>query len=935
MKELQNMEAIKNTRYDYFAFISYKRENEKWAKWLQKKLESYCLPTAIRKERPELPNKIRPVFRDKSDLSGGNLKAEIEKGLNCSKFLIVICSPHTAKSPWVSKEVQHFINQDKEEYIIPFIIGGVPNASNSEEECFPEGLRQLTGEREILGININEMGREAAAIKVIAQMFNLRFDSLWHRFEKEKKKKRIIQVFCAASLVLISLALSAYITNKNILLEKANATILIEKDKAEQANKNLKNANDSIIRSKWLIDRFNDSLKLKNLTLEELNEKLSEEKKKLLKSNNDLATRSADLLASYIDLAISQGNLSDAKQLASEYKNSLLYDCKLPITNQAEFVLRKLYNLNYNDGFTQTNNRSNVGFSHAIEVINDTLFATDGYRIIKYNTDTDKIIEQYDIKLDNHETSLKYAGVLNKKLYGLIIGDSIFAVDKLTGNISNRAKFDIPDMFRQLNDSLIVVNSILGNLKIVDSRNFLTIANTPIKCNMICPQPFDLDCDSDITKLYQVEERTLVSRDLNTGNILWSKTFDYPIDLNIVKLKGYNLVAVKNLKNSSIELWPIDLEDRNIIASFDVRNSHSGQIIQGKDLSICYLDSDGRGLYNYNQWSFLGRGLLTHHFFDETFIDDTHNQYFINEDGILIQKDKKGEKEEALISFTQGNYPTIIKVKNNVILCTAKINDELRFIILFHKDNELHAILPSSLFESIETHDWTHGYEGKINYQNKGRYLTSNIPFASWSQLSDVSKTGKLVSCALYDSELIVFNTMDNSLKHKKIPEGVNSIFITPDENSIIITTNKGLFKYSKDLSDFQKLYANQSKIFPINAVLSNNNDKLLIAFSDGTLHLVKYPSLHKIVEISKSSIIRDVGFSPNDNYIIIISSNNEVSIYNTKNLNLICSFPNSGETISAKFDNNGNNIIVNAITYGKIIPFSPINNIYESIISK
>ena len=63
-----------NKPYRYFAFISYKREDEKWAKWLQKKLESYSLPTAIRKENPNLPNKIRPIFRDQSELSGGNLR---------------------------------------------------------------------------------------------------------------------------------------------------------------------------------------------------------------------------------------------------------------------------------------------------------------------------------------------------------------------------------------------------------------------------------------------------------------------------------------------------------------------------------------------------------------------------------------------------------------------------------------------------------------------------------------------------------------------------------------------------------------------------------------------------------------------------------------------------------------------------------------------
>ena len=32
------------------------------------------------------------------------------------------------------------------------------------------------------------MGRDAAAIKVVARMFNLKFDTLWQRYEREKKR---------------------------------------------------------------------------------------------------------------------------------------------------------------------------------------------------------------------------------------------------------------------------------------------------------------------------------------------------------------------------------------------------------------------------------------------------------------------------------------------------------------------------------------------------------------------------------------------------------------------------------------------------------------------------------------------------------------------------------------------------------------------------
>lgn len=193
--------------YTYYAFISYKREDEKWAKWLHKKLESYGFPAKLRKSNPSLPSKIEPVFRDKPELSGGNLKEEIENALSESKYLIVICSLRAAQSQWVSKEVQYFIDKGRTKFIIPFIIDGKPNAIKSEEECFPKGLRLLSGEKEILGININEMGREAAVVKVIARMFGVRFDTLWQRRERMKRRRNLLYILIAIFGVLVAAAM--------------------------------------------------------------------------------------------------------------------------------------------------------------------------------------------------------------------------------------------------------------------------------------------------------------------------------------------------------------------------------------------------------------------------------------------------------------------------------------------------------------------------------------------------------------------------------------------------------------------------------------------------------------------------------------------------------------------------------------------------------
>lgn len=210
--------------YTNIAFISYKREDEKWAKWLQNKLQHYKLPTEICRQNPnmEFAKPPRHVFKDTTDLSGGVLAKSIKEGLDSSKFLIVICSPRAAKSEWVCKEVQAFIDSGREEYIIPFIIDGEPYAKNPENECFPEALKTLAGDRELLGININENGRDYAAVKVVSRLFNLKFDTLWNRFLREKRRNLLIKVLTFVLILIIGTGAVAYSSHQKLLAETAN-----------------------------------------------------------------------------------------------------------------------------------------------------------------------------------------------------------------------------------------------------------------------------------------------------------------------------------------------------------------------------------------------------------------------------------------------------------------------------------------------------------------------------------------------------------------------------------------------------------------------------------------------------------------------------------------------------------------------------------------
>ena len=196
----------------YFAFISYKREDEGWAKWFQNELENYHLPstmngrTDILKEIPKPfrppENNFRPIFRDIDELKAGNLPEQIYNALKDSLNLVVICSRKLGddeNAKWVNKEIEDFIEignkegRDNIKYIFPFIVDGIPHSGN-EQECFPRFLRELSKEQERVGGNINEGGdvgeenRERAFVKVLAGMLpdSVSFDMLWNKYDRDK-----------------------------------------------------------------------------------------------------------------------------------------------------------------------------------------------------------------------------------------------------------------------------------------------------------------------------------------------------------------------------------------------------------------------------------------------------------------------------------------------------------------------------------------------------------------------------------------------------------------------------------------------------------------------------------------------------------------------------------------------------------------------------
>ena len=189
--------------FKYFAFISYSHKDQKIARKLHKRLESYHLPSALRKSNPKLPKKLSPVFIDEADLiAKGTLWTGIKANLDRSNYIILICSPSSAKSPYVNDEIDYFIKQGRIDHIIPLIVEGVPHSGDPGTECFPPAILSLPREQELLGIDLQKFGAYEAFIRVIATLLKLDIDDFIARDAKERKRRRIIFASFAAVVLI-------------------------------------------------------------------------------------------------------------------------------------------------------------------------------------------------------------------------------------------------------------------------------------------------------------------------------------------------------------------------------------------------------------------------------------------------------------------------------------------------------------------------------------------------------------------------------------------------------------------------------------------------------------------------------------------------------------------------------------------------------------
>ena len=196
--------------FKYFAFISYNSKDTAWGKKLQKKLEHYKMPATLCSEHNWQRTPIKPVFFAPTDIQPGGLSEELQERLKATQNLIVICSPNSAKSKWVGREIEFFHNLGRTKNIHFFIVDGIPHSGDPETECFNPVIDKL-GMPEILGANIHEknsklpwLNRERAYVQLVSKLLGVEFDAIWKRHKRQLRRK-IIGLTVAAIAVIAAL----------------------------------------------------------------------------------------------------------------------------------------------------------------------------------------------------------------------------------------------------------------------------------------------------------------------------------------------------------------------------------------------------------------------------------------------------------------------------------------------------------------------------------------------------------------------------------------------------------------------------------------------------------------------------------------------------------------------------------------------------------
>jgi len=187
----------------YAAFLSYSHKDSAAARWLHRRLETYRIPRRLvgtPGEHGPVPARLTPIFRDREELpAAGDLSERVRAALAGSRHLIVICSPNSAASLWVAKEIETFRQLHPGRPVYAAIVDGDP------DQCFPRGLASESVEPLAADLRKGHDGRRLGFLKLVAGLGGVGLDALVQR-DAARRLRRVTAVTAAALLAVLAMA---------------------------------------------------------------------------------------------------------------------------------------------------------------------------------------------------------------------------------------------------------------------------------------------------------------------------------------------------------------------------------------------------------------------------------------------------------------------------------------------------------------------------------------------------------------------------------------------------------------------------------------------------------------------------------------------------------------------------------------------------------
>jgi hypothetical protein len=232
----------------YVAFISYAREDTAFARRLKAEIEAWPRPGRAVGAAP-----VR-VFLDQADLTGSAYEAAVQRHLADAAALVVVCSPHARRSPYVDDEIARFVQLHGADRVYPILVDGLAESELDDRRAFPRQLLQAMEGRgmplgaEFRGLQPGERfvrGRfEAEWYKLLGNLYGLPAGDVQAQDQSraaQRQRRRLLALGAVAVLLLVLLAAMGKLYRD---ARQAEIVALNANEEAEAAKKREKENSD-------------------------------------------------------------------------------------------------------------------------------------------------------------------------------------------------------------------------------------------------------------------------------------------------------------------------------------------------------------------------------------------------------------------------------------------------------------------------------------------------------------------------------------------------------------------------------------------------------------------------------------------------------------------------------------------------------------------